>query len=156
MLKYSVMNYCMPADSKIQTNNTNISLVLKIFTCIQKYKNRTIFKENTNYQIDSRRNRKPEQTNDSSRNWMSCQMCPLYRGHQAQMVLWLSFTGSWGHLLSLILFPPKDPCCPKTVVCVPNPKAWVRQLWPGLTLQYHWHLNSALPGYPKCVPWMDE
>ena len=62
------MNYCMPADSKIQTNNTNISLVLKIFTCIQKYKNRTIFKENTNYQIDSRRNRKPEQTNDSLRN----------------------------------------------------------------------------------------
>lgn len=29
MLKYSVVNYCMPADSKIQTNNTNISLVFK-------------------------------------------------------------------------------------------------------------------------------
>ena len=29
MLTYSVVNYCMPADSKVQTNNTNISLVFK-------------------------------------------------------------------------------------------------------------------------------
>ena len=55
---------------------------------------------------------------------MSCQIYPLYRRHQAQMVLWVSYTSAWGRLLSLIpyKFPPKRPMLPETVECVPNPK----------------------------------
>ena len=100
---YDLHFVCMPTDLKIQSNEGNCQL--------------------PKHTQEEREN--PKRPITVKKNQIRCQKYPLYRRYQAQMVLWVSSTGSGG-LLSQIPYTssPKRPVLPATGEFASNPQAW--------------------------------